>query len=235
MDLSRRQLLKTFGCAGAGITLSALGLDVREVRAATKDFKLEGAKEYTSICTFCACGCSMLCSVKDGKLINLEGDPDSIINEGALCSKGVSMGVIPNSDQRGKTPLYRAPGSDKWQEISWDEAIDKVAKKMKADQGRQLDRHREGRHQGQGRTGVQGKPHRRHLLPGGGAEPQRRVLPLVQVLPHAGDGLRGAPGPGLTQPHRPQFGGIVRPRRNDQPLARPAACKGVPHRGEQRR
>ncbi len=41
------------------------------------------------------------------------------------------MGTIPNSDQRGKTPLYRAPGSDKWQEISWDQAIDKVAKKMK--------------------------------------------------------------------------------------------------------
>lgn len=131
MDLSRRQLLKTFGGVGAGITLSALGLDVKEVRAATKGFKLEGAKEYTSICTFCACGCSMLCHVKDGKLINLEGDPDSIINEGALCSKGVSMGVIPNSDQRGKKPLYRAPGSDKWQEISWDEAIDRVAKKMK--------------------------------------------------------------------------------------------------------
>jgi formate dehydrogenase major subunit len=131
MDLSRRQLLKTFGCAGAGVTLSALGLDVREVRAATKDFKLEGAKEYTSICTFCACGCGMLCHVKDGKLINLEGDPDHIINEGALCSKGVSMGVIPNSDQRVKTPLYRAPGCDKWQEISWDEAIDKVAGKMK--------------------------------------------------------------------------------------------------------
>lgn len=66
MDLSRRQLLKTFGCVGAGISLTALGLDVREVRAATKDFKLEGAKEYTSICTFCACGCGMLCHVKDG-------------------------------------------------------------------------------------------------------------------------------------------------------------------------
>jgi formate dehydrogenase major subunit len=131
MDLTRRQLLKTFGCAGAGITLTALGLDVREVRAATQDFKLEGAKEYTSICTFCSCGCSMLCHVKDGKLINLEGDPDSVINEGALCSKGASMGVIPNSDQRAKTPLYRAPGSDKWQEISWDEAIDRMAKKMK--------------------------------------------------------------------------------------------------------
>jgi len=73
----------------------------------------------------------MLCHVKDGKLINLEGDPDHIINEGALCSKGASMGAVPNSDQRVTTPLYRAPGSDKWQQISWKEAIDKVAAKMK--------------------------------------------------------------------------------------------------------
>ena len=105
MDLSRRQLLKAFGGAGAGITLSALGLDVREVRAATQNFKLEGAKEYTSICTFCACGCSMLCHVKDGKLINLEGDPDSIINEGALCSKGAAMAAAHESKERLTTPM----------------------------------------------------------------------------------------------------------------------------------
>lgn len=131
MTLSRRDLFKVTGQAGAGLALTALGLDVKEVKAATKEYKLTGAKEYTSICTFCSCGCSMLCHVKDGKLINLEGDPDHIVNEGALCSKGASMGVIPNSDQRVKTPLYRAPGSDKWQQISWDEAIAKVAGKMK--------------------------------------------------------------------------------------------------------
>lgn len=129
MDLSRRDLLKVIG--STGLAMTALGFDAKEVKAATADFKLKGAKEYTSICTFCSCGCSMLCHVKDGKLINLEGDPDSIINEGALCSKGVSMSVIPNSDQRVKTPLYRAPGSDKWQQISWDEAISKVAGKIK--------------------------------------------------------------------------------------------------------
>jgi formate dehydrogenase major subunit len=129
MDLSRRDLLKAVG--GAGLALTALGLDAKQVKAATADFKIKGAQEYTSICTFCSCGCSMLCHVKDGKLINLEGDPDHIINEGALCSKGASMGVIPNSDQRVKTPLYRAPGSKKWQPITWDEALDRVAAKIK--------------------------------------------------------------------------------------------------------
>jgi formate dehydrogenase major subunit len=131
MKISRRDLFKATGAAGAGLALTALGLDVKEVKAATKDFKLKGAKEYTSICTFCSCGCGMVCHVKDGKLINLEGDPDHIINEGALCSKGASMGALPNSDQRVTTPLYRAAGSDKWQEISWKEAIDKVAGKIK--------------------------------------------------------------------------------------------------------
>jgi formate dehydrogenase major subunit len=131
MNLSRRELFKVTGKAGAGLALTTLGFNVKEVKAATKAYKLTGAKEYTSICTFCSCGCGMLCHVKDGKLINLEGDPDHIVNEGALCSKGASMGVIPNSDQRVKTPLYRAPGSDKWQPISWDEAITKVAGKIK--------------------------------------------------------------------------------------------------------
>jgi formate dehydrogenase major subunit len=131
MTMTRRDLFKATGSAGAGIALATLGFDVRKVEAATKDYKLKGAKEYTSVCTFCSCGCGMLCHVKDGKLINLEGDPDHIINEGALCSKGASMGAVPNSDQRVTTPLYRAPGSDKWQQISWKEAIDKVAHKIK--------------------------------------------------------------------------------------------------------
>jgi formate dehydrogenase major subunit len=131
MDLSRRDLFKAVGSMGAGLALAEFGFDVKEVEAATAEYKLKGAKEYTSVCTFCSCGCGMLCHVKDGKLINLEGDPDHIINEGALCSKGASMSVVPNSDQRVKTPLYRAPGSAKWQPISWDEAINKVAAKMK--------------------------------------------------------------------------------------------------------
>lgn len=132
MKVSRRSFLKTTAAAGAGLSVGSLGFSMQEAEAAVKTFKLDGAREYTSICTFCACGCGMVCHVnKDGKLINLEGDPDHIVNEGGLCSKGASMSVIPNSEERVKTPLYRAPGSDSWQQISWDEAIEKVAKAIK--------------------------------------------------------------------------------------------------------
>lgn len=132
MRISRRGFMKSSVAVGAGLALCDFGFDVKNARAAVKDFKLSGGKEYTSVCTFCACGCGMVCYVKDGKLINLEGDSDHIVNEGGLCSKGASMSVMPNLDARVKKPLYRAPRSDKWQEISWDEAIEKVAGKMKS-------------------------------------------------------------------------------------------------------
>ncbi len=131
MKINRREFVKLSGVLGVGLAITELGFDVKKIKASTKEFKLEDSKEFTSVCTFCSVGCGMICHVKDEKLINLEGDPDHVINEGSLCSKGASMSVVPNSDQRVKTPLYRAPGSDKWQEISWDEAIDKVTKKMK--------------------------------------------------------------------------------------------------------
>jgi formate dehydrogenase major subunit len=105
-------------------------VSAQDVRAATKDLKLSGAKEFTTACNFCSCGCGMVCHVRDGKLLNLEGDPDHVINQGALCSKGAAMRATHESDQRIREPMYRAPGSDKWQKISWDEALDKIAKKI---------------------------------------------------------------------------------------------------------
>jgi formate dehydrogenase major subunit len=70
--------------------------------------------------------------VKDGKLVNLEGDPDHVVNQGALCSKGAAMIATHESPQRLKAPMYRAPGSDRWQELTWDQAYDKLAAKLKA-------------------------------------------------------------------------------------------------------
>ena len=131
MDLSRRDFLKATGIGGISLALSSLGFDLKEAKAAAHTFKLEGAREFTSICHFCACGCGVIGYVKDGKLINLEGATDSPINRGALCSKGLGYAVIPNSKERATKPLYRAPGSDHWEEISWDEAIDRAAKAMK--------------------------------------------------------------------------------------------------------
>ena len=132
MKVSRRFFMKGSALAGVGLTLGGLGFNIPKVHAAAKTFKLYDAKEYTSVCTFCACGCGMVGYVKDGKLINLEGDPDHIVNEGSLCSKGSTMSVLPNSESRQGTPLYRAPGATQWQEISWDEAIQRVAGKIKS-------------------------------------------------------------------------------------------------------
>jgi formate dehydrogenase major subunit len=122
--------LKLTAAGGAGLALGEL-VDVREVEAATKKSKLAGAKEFTTACNFCSCGCGMVAHVKNGKLVNLEGDPDHIINEGSLCPKGAAMRATHESDQRLKKPLYRAPGSDKFVEVSWDEAFQKVAKKIR--------------------------------------------------------------------------------------------------------
>ena len=131
MNLSRRDFLKATGLSGVGLALASLGLDVGKVEAAAKEYKLTGGREFTSVCHFCACGCGTLGYVKDGKLINLEGAADHPVNRGGLCPKGVGYGHIPNSAERPKCPMYRAPGSDHWVEISWEEAIDRAARAIK--------------------------------------------------------------------------------------------------------
>ncbi|MDT8273112.1 MAG: terminase large subunit, partial [Desulfomonilia bacterium] len=68
---------------------------------------------------------------RDGKVINTEGDPNHPINQGSLCSKGTALYQIANNDKRLNKVLYRAPGADSWKEVSWDWALDKIAKNVK--------------------------------------------------------------------------------------------------------
>lgn len=131
MEISRRSFLKLTGGIGSGLALCDLEANTPDAQAADLKYKLKDAVEFTTACTFCSCGCGMIGYVKDGKLIHLEGDPDHIINEGSLCCKGASMSVLPNSDQRIRTPLYRAPGSSQWEPISWEAALAKLAAKIK--------------------------------------------------------------------------------------------------------
>ena len=128
--ISRRDLLRLTFCGGAGLALDGL-LDVSEVRAATKDLKLSEVSEFTTSCNFCSCGCGMIAAVRDGKLLTMEGDYDHIVNRGSLCVKGISMFATHTSPSRLTTPRYRAPGSDHWEDISWDDAIQRVAKKIR--------------------------------------------------------------------------------------------------------
>jgi len=129
MAVGRRECLKVLATGGASAALVNL-LPAQPSRAA--EMKLAGAKEFTTVCNFCSCGCAMVGHVIDGKLVNLEGDPDGVVNEGSLCAKGAAALATHDSKQRLTTPKYRAPGSDRWVEISWDEALDKIAKKLKA-------------------------------------------------------------------------------------------------------
>ena len=129
-SISRRDLFRLTLGAGSGLAVGGL-LDVRAMRAATADMKLSNVSEFTTSCNFCSCGCGMIAAVRDGKLISMEGDFDHIVNRGSLCVKGISMFATHASPQRLTTPRYRAPGSDHWVDISWDDAIRRVAEKIR--------------------------------------------------------------------------------------------------------
>ena len=106
-------------------------MDWPAARVAAQSLKLSDVQEFTTSCNFCSCGCGMIASVRDGRLIAMEGDFDHIVNRGALCVKGISMFATHTSPKRLTTPRYRAPGSDHWVDISWDDAITRVAQKIR--------------------------------------------------------------------------------------------------------
>ncbi len=127
MGISRRDFLKLTGAAAAAGT--AGGTAVAEARE--REMRLDGATVTTSICPYCAVGCGMLVYEKDGRVIQVEGDPEHPINEGALCSKGASLVQTVNSPQRVTKPRYRAAGAAEWREVEWEWAIAEIAKRVK--------------------------------------------------------------------------------------------------------
>ena len=129
-SISRRELFRLGLGAGTGLAVGGL-LDVPAIRAATADMRLSNVSEFTTSCNFCSCGCGMIAAVREGTLVKMEGDYDHIVNRGSLCSKGISMFATHASPQRLTMPRYRAPGADRWEEISWDDAIARVAKKIR--------------------------------------------------------------------------------------------------------
>jgi len=127
---NRRDWLKVAVGGGVGLSLGGL-LDLPTVRAANQKLKLANVTELTTSCNFCSCGCGMIAAVRDGKLIAMEGDYDHIVNRGSLCVKGISMFATHTSPDRLARPRYRAPGSDHWTDISWDEAVERIAQKIR--------------------------------------------------------------------------------------------------------
>lgn len=140
MNFSRRQFFKV--CAGglAGTTAAALGFMPSVAMSNVREYKLLRSKETRNTCTYCSVGCGLLIySMGDGAMnaksaiFHVEGDPDHPVNRGALCPKGAGLLDYIHSESRLRYPQYRAPGSDKWQRISWDDAFKRIARLMKAD------------------------------------------------------------------------------------------------------
>ena len=134
-EVTRRDFLKV-GAASAAVGITSLGFDVAAAVQVKQSFRIEGAKEAHSLCPYCAVGCSILAYTKQDasgntRLLQIEGNPGSPVNEGRLCPKGATSMQLAVSNRRVEKPLYRAPGSDKWQEIDWDQMLDRLARHVK--------------------------------------------------------------------------------------------------------
>jgi formate dehydrogenase major subunit len=139
-DLTRRQFLKITGATLAGSSLALLGFSASVAIAEVREFKLSRTTETRNTCPYCAVACGIVMySLGDGSknaqasIIHIEGDPDHPVNRGTLCPKGAGLLDFVHSPSRLLRPEYRAPGSDKWEPISWDDALGRIAKLMKED------------------------------------------------------------------------------------------------------
>lgn len=140
VEMNRRQFFKV--CAGGvtGSSLALMGFSPQEALAEARNFKLDRTTETRSTCPYCSVSCGVIMyglgdrakNVKN-RIIHIEGDPDHPVSRGTLCPKGAGLLDMVQSPNRLKHPEYRAPGSNEWKRISWDEAYTRIAKLMKED------------------------------------------------------------------------------------------------------
>ena len=139
-ELTRRQFLKVTGMSLVGSSLALMGFSPRDALAEVREYKLTRATETRNTCPYCSVACGILMyGLGDGaknaqpSIFHIEGDPDHPVNRGTLCPKGAGLIDFVHSESRLKYPEYRAPGSDKWQRITWDDALDRISKLLKED------------------------------------------------------------------------------------------------------
>lgn len=141
-ELSRRQFLKRTGAGVAGTTLGALGFGGVEAAYAQsiRPFKLANTTETRNTCPYCSVACGVILyskgDLKKGEkaeIVHIEGDPDHPTNRGTLCPKGAALLDFVHAETRLQYPMIRKPGSDKFDRVSWDDALDRIARLMKDD------------------------------------------------------------------------------------------------------
>jgi formate dehydrogenase major subunit len=140
VDITRRRFLAVTGASLAGSSLALMGFSPAPALAEVREFKLSRATETRNTCPYCAVACGVVMySLGDGSknakssIVHIEGDPDHPVNRGTLCPKGAGLLDFVHSESRLLYPEYRAPGSDHWQRMSWDEALGRIARLMKQD------------------------------------------------------------------------------------------------------
>ena len=140
MDMDRRNFFRVSGAGLVGSSLVALGFSPTAALAETRQFKLARATETRNTCPYCSVGCGIiLYSLGDkaknvtADILHIEGDPDHPVNRGTLCPKGAGLLDFVHSENRLKFPEIREPGTSEWKRVSWDEALSRLVKLMKAD------------------------------------------------------------------------------------------------------
>jgi len=132
MGISRRSFIKGLGSGFAALSLSDVILARSGWAGLVPPAKITNAAVTTSICPYCGVGCGLVAYTKNGKLVDVEGDPDHPINQGTLCSKGQAVFEVVTSPRRLKKVRYRAPGSDHWEEKPLEWAMQTLAQRVKA-------------------------------------------------------------------------------------------------------
>jgi len=135
MQLTRRQFLKiSTGAVGTIVVteMADLGLNTAAVQAQALSIPIKTGKQVPSICPYCAVGCGQIITVGDtGKIIDIQGNPDSPINQGTLCPKGAATYQLVTNDLRWTKVKYRAPGSDHWEDKPLDWAMSRIVELVK--------------------------------------------------------------------------------------------------------
>ena len=139
-ELTRRQFLKVSSLSLVGSSLALMGFAPGDALAEVREYKLTRATETRNTCPYCSVACGILMyGLGDGaknaqpSIFHIEGDPDHPVNRGTLCPKGAGLIDFVHSESRLKYPEYRAPGSDRWQRIGWDDALDRISNLLKQD------------------------------------------------------------------------------------------------------
>ena len=144
-ELSRRQFMKAAGAGLGGSAAAALGFGGAEeaLAQAVRPFKLTGTTETRDTCPYCSVACGVIMYSLGDKsknahpaIIHIEGDPDHPTNRGTLCPKGSALLDFVHSETRTKVPQYRGPGETEFRQISWNEALDRIARLMKDDRNK---------------------------------------------------------------------------------------------------